>query len=202
MLAVDLWLPLHSPPGGDEHGHATTLLTKINGGVLLSRLDDFVVLWKRHGHDWTWAEYAQALATMGHGGTNESNLKVWVSRNREKLRREHGIDVGQKRVSAADEFNAWPPLPRALRNHSIYRLLEYHARVRALGIENLAPSLKNPYLWQVGALRENNLVIRWDPDRGFYRSERTSREALLDPGYSRISEPRESYLARHPDEAG
>ena len=67
MLAVDLWLPLHSPPGGDEHGHATTLLTKINGGVLLSRLDDFVVLWKRHGHDWTWAEYAQALARL-HAG--------------------------------------------------------------------------------------------------------------------------------------
>lgn len=165
--------------------------------MAIIRDEDFLLLWREHGKELPWRGYAQRLSVLVDTEVTESYVRVWVQRNRERLRAEYGITVGARHVRADREFEAWPNLPRQERNQSLYRLLEYHARARQLGIENLAASVRDMYVTAVRNMRAGNQIIRYDPERGLYRSSRTPEEELADPQYERISEPKESYAARH-----
>ncbi|TDB86366.1 hypothetical protein E1264_18195 [Actinomadura sp. KC216] len=162
----------------------------------LIRDEDFLSLWREHGKELPWRGYAHRLSVLVDEEVTESYVRVWVQRNRERLQEQYGVTVGARRVRADREFEAWPDLPRQERNQSLYRLLEYHARVRALGLDNLAVSVREMYVTAVRNIRDDNQIIRYDPHQGLYRDTRTPDEAAADPDYERISEPKSSYVAR------
>lgn len=162
----------------------------------LIRDEDFIELWKTHGKKLTWKEYAEELTSLIGVPISEAALKMWISRNRDRLLK-NDVDTGQRKVSAAEEFNAWPALPRTLRNDFLYRMLEYHARVKQLGEDALFPSIKSRYLATRRRMIDENLVIRYSPKKGLYLDGRSERETREDPTHTRLSETREVYLRRH-----
>lgn len=164
---------------------------------MVSRRDDkFLALWRRYGDSLTWEEYARRLSQIEQRQVEPAALKVWVSRNRERLFEEYGVTVGPRLVRADEEFEAWPQLPRDLRKQSQYRLLEYHARARQHGASSLPPSIREKYTSQRDRMIRNNEIIRYDPGYGLYLDKRTPQEVQADPRHERLSETKEAYRAR------
>lgn len=157
---------------------------------------DFLALWEQYGDSLSWDEYARRLSAKGQASISGDALKAWVRRHRGRLWEEYGVQVGPRLVRADAEFEAWPQMPREERNRSLYRFLEYHARVRVLGIEELSESVRGRYESQLRRLKEDNQIIRYAPGYGLYRDARTPEEAADDPDYERVSETREAYEHR------
>jgi hypothetical protein len=150
--------------------------------------ESFLHLWGIHGQDWTWGQYAEALDTTALA------LRTRVSRERGVWRELYGIDVQMKKTDTSPMFTAWPNTARQLRDVWLSRFLEFEAVVRERGEDALNAQARSRWLSTRAKLIESDQVIRYDPDKGFYRDPRLAHEPE-----GIIAEPRESYLNRHPD---
>lgn len=160
------------------------------------RDSDFLRLWREHGDKLTREEYARRLSVIEGKRVSGDTLKWWVSYHRARLFEEYGVEIGPRLVRADIEFEGWPQLPPELRRKSLYRLLEYHARVRVLGIDSLSESIRGRYLSRVHGIRQRNEIIRYAPGTGLYVDQRTPEEVEEDPKHERISETKAAYDRR------
>lgn len=164
------------------------------------RDEDFLALWREHGADLSWRDYARRLSLMTDQDISEAYVRVWAGRNRDRLEARYGVILPPRRISAAAEFDAWPQLPTELRHRTFYRVLQYHARAKIEGADSLSLPNRAVYLRVRDDLMNADEVIRYDVGYGLYSDKRTPEEAAADPNYERLSETRESYEARqaHP----
>lgn len=157
----------------------------------------FAELYRTHGSDWTWAQYAKELSRLqGFTGKNEfsaTSISAHVSRNRDALA------APPRKVDTRFYF-PWPSLNlKAYKQQTYWRFLLLHLRVLDYGeaaLKNSSPQQHRRYLATRNRLWREKEVVRYDPDRGFYTSPAHPDE--LDP--PQVVELEHYYYQRHPED--
>lgn len=158
--------------------------------------DRFSELYRAHGRNWTWTQYAKELSKQqGFTGKDEfsvTSISAHVSRNRDELA------AIPRKVDRSNRL-PWPALNlQAYKQQTYWRFLLLHLRVLDFGESALesTPKQHKRYLATRNRLWREKEVVRYDPDRGFYTSPAHPDE--LDP--PQLVELPHHYFARHPDQ--
>jgi len=133
----------------------------------------FVHLWKTWGAQETWDFYAEEL------GVEAAHVRMWVARNRERLREEHGIVVPSRRAPLDPELFPWPERAAKWQNQQWHKFLLRENRVRAFGDDCLSSEEFQRWVEARGKLLSGRLVVAYNAEQGYHTRPATDEELRL-----------------------